>query len=101
MRFIVRRLLWLGPTLLVITLVTFGVLSHVLERPAAGPTLPLFFNPDPGAVERLARAAIRDVAGGALAPADAGVLSELGGAALPIVLPALDSLEPEGRARVV
>ncbi len=101
MRFIVRRLLWLGPTLLLITLVTFGVLSHVLEPSAPGPTLPLFFNPDPGAVERLARAAVREVSSGAPVPAKSAVLSELGGAALPIVLPALDSLEPAGRARVV
>jgi ABC-type dipeptide/oligopeptide/nickel transport system permease component len=102
MRSVLRRLLWLGPTLVLITLVTFGALSAALpDEPEADP-LPLFFNPHPGAVERLALHALRRVADAAEPTPEAEQeLARLGGAALPFVLPALDSLSPAGRARVV
>jgi peptide/nickel transport system permease protein len=102
MRSVLRRLLWLGPTLVLITLITFGVLSITLPADPAVAELPLFFNPDPGAVEHLALSALREVAAvGEASPAAQRELAQLGGAALPFVLPALDSLSPEGRARVV
>ena len=45
MRLVLRRLLWLAPTLLAITLVTFGVLSSALPPDPELADLPLFFNP--------------------------------------------------------
>jgi ABC-type dipeptide/oligopeptide/nickel transport system permease component len=102
MRLVLRRLLWLGPTLLAITLLTFAVLSSALPAEPELEDLPLFFNPEPGSVERLSRRALAQVA--ALDPAALEAertLTELGGAALPFVLPALDAQSPEERARVV
>jgi len=105
MRSVLRRLLWLGPALVLITMVTFGALSVVLGsdggRGDGAESLPLFFNPEPGSVERLATRALRDIAATESAPEAETELVQLGGAALPFVLPALDSLSPEGRARVV
>jgi ABC-type dipeptide/oligopeptide/nickel transport system permease component len=102
MRSVLRRLLWLGPTLVLITIVTFGALSAALPGELEVDPLPLFFNPHPGAVERLALRALRQVADAeGPAPEAEQELARLGGAALPFVLPALDSLSPDGRARVV
>jgi peptide/nickel transport system permease protein len=63
--------------------------------------LPVFFNAHPTGVRERAADAVRSIASGSRA-AVAGELSlaRLGGAALPYVLPALDSLEPLGRQRV-
>jgi ABC-type dipeptide/oligopeptide/nickel transport system permease component len=102
MRLVLRRLLWLGPTLLAITLLTFAVLSSALPADPELEDLPLFFNPDPGALERLSRRALEQIAATERAQPDAErTLTELGGAALPIVLPALDAQSPEERVRVV
>lgn len=105
MRSVLRRLLWLGPALLLITMVTFGALSMALRHdPAsagADADLPLFFNPEPGSVERVALRALRAVAASERAPEAEAELVQLGGAALPFVLPELDTLSPEGRGRVV
>lgn len=106
MRTVLRRLLWLGPALVLVTLVTFGALSLALgfdtrQAEVAQGGLPLFFNPEPGSVERLALGALRTIAASDSAPLAEAELAQLGGAALPFVLPALDSLSPEGRARVV
>lgn len=102
MRSVLRRLLWLGPALVVITMITFGALTLALRVDVSADDLPLFFNPAPGALERRARAALASVAA-APEPAETAraELTRLGGAALPYVLPALDSLTPEGRVRVV
>jgi ABC-type dipeptide/oligopeptide/nickel transport system permease component len=101
MRGLLRRVLWLGPTLILVTLVAFGVLASALPEQAGVPHLPLYLNPDPRGVEELALHAVaRVVAGGADAAAQADELARLGGAALPFVLPALDTLTPEGRGRV-
>lgn len=102
MRWVLRRLLWLGPTLVVVTLVTFGALTLALPAPPEERSLPVFFNADPAGVQRLAVRALRAITerrGDAEAAHEQ--LARLGGAALPFVLPALDSLTPEGRARVV
>ena len=102
MRLVLRRLLWLGPTLLAITLLTFAVLSSALPAEPEVAELPLFFNPEPGAVERLSRRALEQIAATeSRQPEAERTLTELGGAALPFVLPALDAQSPEERARVV
>jgi peptide/nickel transport system permease protein len=63
--------------------------------------LPLFFNRDPVSVRELSAAAMRAIArGGPSARPAAAELARLGGAALPYVLPALDSLDPDSRVRV-
>src|SRR5882672_1170744 len=96
-----RRLLWLGPTLLLVTIPTFWAVAK-LDEPSVsrgGESRPLFYNPNPlGAGERAVAAAMRVAAGeGALAER---TLENLGGAALPHVLPLLDSLRPEARRKV-
>jgi peptide/nickel transport system permease protein len=102
MRSVLRRLLWLGPALVLITMVTFGALSAALPVDRDAEHLPLFFNPEPGAVERLSRRAVGAVAASDAPDREAAAeLVRLGGAALPFVLPALDSLSPDARARVV
>jgi peptide/nickel transport system permease protein len=102
MRSVLRRLLWLGPAIVLMTMVTFGALSLAVRVEGDGEGLPLFFNPEPGAIERLSARAVRAIANSpAPDPALGAELARLGGAALPFVLPALDSLSPEGRARVV
>lgn len=62
---------------------------------------PLFVNLDPQGVADLAREAVRSVATrDARSGPSAQTLARLGGAALPHVLPKLDTLDPNGRARV-
>ena len=101
MRLVLRRLLWLGPMLLAITLTSFGILSSALPRDSELAELPLFFNPEPGAVERLATQALHQiVSSDGQQPEAERMLASLGGAALPYVLPALDAQSPEARARI-
>jgi ABC-type dipeptide/oligopeptide/nickel transport system permease component len=100
MREAIRRLLWLAPTLVVVTVLAFWAISRalLLDGPEA---LPLFFNTAPVGVRELAWQAATDVAqGGPQTERAERTLSELGGAALPHVLPRMDSLTPEGRQRV-
>lgn len=99
-RGLLRRALWLGPTLLFVTLVAFGVLASALPD-ASARRLPLFVNVDPAGVERLAQDAVARLASGEDEGRAADELARLGGAALPFVLPTLDTLTPEGRLRVV
>lgn len=102
MGLVLRRLLWLGPTLLAITLLSFGILSSALPPSAEFADLPLFFNPEPGAVDRLAAQALQQIVNSDGQQLEAErVLARLGGAALPYVLPALDAQSPEVRARLV
>jgi peptide/nickel transport system permease protein len=102
MRSVLRRLLWLGPAIVLITMVTFGALSVALRVDADAEALPLFFNPAPGAIERSSRRALTAIASTEQPdPAAASEFARLGGAALPYVLPALDSLNPDARGRVV
>lgn len=102
MRTLLWRLLWLGPSILLITVAAFGALSLAVPPSPGSSGLPLFFNPEPGGVERRAARLLAVIAepkpGAEGAPAE---LARLGGAALPYVLPVLDSLSPDGRARVV
>jgi peptide/nickel transport system permease protein len=116
----IRRLLWILPTLIGISIVTFLFLSYVPD-PTADPTiaatlsadkiaelrrerdldLPRFFNFSPVGVEERAARAMDAIADSA-PDADAArrELVHLGGAALPYVLPRLDSFSPERRAKV-
>lgn len=106
MRSAIRRLLG---GLLVLVAVSAGVFwaaaTFDARSGAARATpfaaLPVFFNAHPVGVRERAAGAMRAVAGGGRA-AVAGelALARLGGAALPYVLPALDSLEPQSRQRV-
>jgi ABC-type dipeptide/oligopeptide/nickel transport system permease component len=114
-----RRLLWAIPTLLATSLVLFGVATLApppVAPSAEGPAtlelfrqqwrsrfldLPAFFNPHPADVRTRALDAL-----GHLAADDADQdeaareLVHLGGAALPHVLPRLESLAPDARRRV-
>ena len=78
---------------------SFDARSELRATPFAA--LPVFFNGHPVGVRERAADAVRAIANGghAAIPAELA-LARLGGAALPYVLPALDSLEPEGRQRV-
>jgi ABC-type dipeptide/oligopeptide/nickel transport system permease component len=99
----VRRLLWLGPTLLVVTLPIFWAIARATDLTARAPSspLPLFFNPSPAGVRERALAAVSlVVAGGETAGDGAETLSRLGGAALPYVLAQFDALGPDARGRV-
>jgi peptide/nickel transport system permease protein len=120
LRHALRRLLWIVPILIGVTLASFALLSY-LPDPADDPALlgtlsteqlaslrrtrfldlPRFFNRRPldvaGRVERtLLRIGIDDL-GAEHARTE---LVRLGGAALPHLLPRLDALPPAARARV-
>jgi ABC-type dipeptide/oligopeptide/nickel transport system permease component len=91
--------LWLGPTLLVVTIPAFYATSKLEDASAtSAERLPLFFNEEPrGAAEHAVDAAKKVAAGD---PNGKTELSRLGGAALPHVLPLLDTLPPDARAKV-
>ncbi len=96
MRHALRRLLWLLPGLMLISLFGFWAVSRTLQ-PSAN-SLPRFFNPNPVSVRNLAEKAMADVAAGG--EDGRRELRRLGGAALPYVLPRLDTLAPSQRTRV-
>ncbi|HHH31511.1 MAG TPA: ABC transporter permease [Polyangiaceae bacterium] len=114
-RYAFRRLLWLVPSVLGVSLLSFFLLSF-LPSPAApvgvAPeewrdrflNLPLFFNPAPADVRSLANAQIKRLveapAGSPEAESAGEELVRLGGAALVVVLPSLDALPPGERIRV-
>lgn len=121
LRHILRRLLWLLPTLGFLTLASFALLSYVPDpaddahlastlgeerveelRRSRFLDLPRFFNPRPLDV----RARVDELVPRLLAndPQDAArataTLLRLGGAVLPHLLPRLDALDPESRAKL-
>ncbi len=101
MREALRRMLWLAPTLVGVTMIAFWAISRALAPSGANAELPLFFNPHPTGISDAAWTAAEQVAAdGPDAEQAANTLVRLGGAALPHVLPRLDSLSPEGRQRV-
>ncbi len=101
MREAIRRLLWLAPTLVVVTVLAFWAVSGALGDTQAWRARPLLFNPTPIGVRDIAWGAAQAVAEGGRESARAeATLARLGGAALPHVLPRLDSMSPEGRQRV-
>jgi ABC-type dipeptide/oligopeptide/nickel transport system permease component len=123
LRYAFRRVLWSIPTLVATSLFLFFVTTlapdpaspQSLEEartPASDPRvetarrarfldLPRFVNEDPQDVRSRARDAVAHVAADdAFRGVSARRLHELGGAALPYVLPALEALPPESRVRV-
>lgn len=120
LRLALRRLLWIVPTLIGISGLTFLFLSYIPD-PTADPAfiqalapddltrmrrerfldLPRFVNLAPVGVEERAAQAMSLVADDtALSEGARRELARLGGAALPYVLPRLDALAPERRVRV-
>ncbi len=111
MRHALGRILWIVPSLALVSLLAFVILVGA-SASASGfggdvlterrlRALPLFLNPTPADVRSLALDAAaliaRDDPDTATATA---TLVRLGGAALPHLLPTLESLPPAGRARV-
>jgi peptide/nickel transport system permease protein len=113
MRHALRRVLWIIPISFVISVCAFWLLTAGAGfRVSLGPgatdepaydraALPRFFNSNPESLRDRAARAVRSIAENTDdAPAAQRELAQLGGAALPHVLPAFDSLAPDGRARV-
>jgi ABC-type dipeptide/oligopeptide/nickel transport system permease component len=120
MRHALRRLFWIVPILIGVTLTSFALLSYVpdpADDPAVTATLageralelkrsryldlPRFFNERPlDVVGRVDAALAHLAADDPLADEARATLVRLGGAALPYLLPRLDGLEPAARARV-
>jgi ABC-type dipeptide/oligopeptide/nickel transport system permease component len=120
LRHALRRLLWIVPILIGVTLTSFALLSYVpdpAEDPAVTATLgdehalelkrsrfldlPRFFNERPlDVVGRVDEALAHLAADDRFADGARATLVRLGGAALPYLLPRLDGLEPEARSRV-
>jgi ABC-type dipeptide/oligopeptide/nickel transport system permease component len=120
LRHALRRLLWIVPILIGVTLTSFALLSYAPD-PADDPAvlsslpeeqatelrrsrfldLPRFFNDRPVDLAERARGALAKLAtGGEGAGSAAALLVRLGGAAFPFLLPRLDALEPPARSRV-
>jgi peptide/nickel transport system permease protein len=122
LRYALRRVLWSIPTLLATSLFLFLVVTTLapdpIRRESRGPAdaaserieearrsqffdLPRFVNYDPRDVRSGAQGALAQVASDD--PRDqeegASALQRLGGAALPYVLPLLDTLSPDARGR--
>jgi peptide/nickel transport system permease protein len=125
LRYALRRILWAIPTLLATSLVLFfvttlapdpidlaGLAGEEADASAAHAKLeearrtrfldlPRFVNPQPVDVRSRALEALAHVAGDdAHHPAAERELQRLGGAALPYVLPLLETLRPDARRRV-
>jgi ABC-type dipeptide/oligopeptide/nickel transport system permease component len=117
LRYALRRVLWAIPTLIATSLVLFlvttlapdpvppadgaGALSADEARRARFLDLPRFVNTSPADVRSRAREALAHLASGdAQAVGAAEQLRRLGGAALPYVLPLLETLAPDARGRV-
>jgi peptide/nickel transport system permease protein len=102
----IRRLFGIALTLIAVSVGMFWASVSYARRPGNRPVspfaaLPVFFNPRPVGVRELSTNALRSIArGGPSAVAARASLARLGGAALPYVLPALDSLDPRSRERV-
>jgi peptide/nickel transport system permease protein len=111
LRYALRRVLWSIPTLLATSLVLFFVTTLAPDpiAPFDRETqrsqffdLPRFVNPDPQDVRSNAREALLLLADSSESQQKGGAieLRRLGGAALPYVLPLLESLPPDARRRV-
>ncbi|HET7540139.1 MAG TPA: hypothetical protein VFK05_09710 [Polyangiaceae bacterium] len=106
MRAAIRRLFGIALTLIAVSVGLFWAAVSYARRPgnphlSEFAALPVFFNPRPMGVRDLSAGALQVIArGGQPAGAARTLLARLGGAALPYVLPALDSLDPRSRERV-
>jgi len=101
MRRAIERLTFLLLSFAAASLVSFALLARLAERAQGGERQPLLVNLSPRDVRELTLAAVRRVAanGQGATPARAELV-RLGGAALPHVLPYLESLDPAARGRV-
>ncbi|MFZ5894196.1 MAG: hypothetical protein ACOY0T_24260 [Myxococcota bacterium] len=99
MRRALARLLAVALTLGLTSAVALAALSMLARPPGGGVELPFYFNPTPRNVHDLARDALRRITAGHDPEAER-TLVRLGGAALPHVLPDLDTLAPSARGRV-
>jgi peptide/nickel transport system permease protein len=119
LRHALRRLLWIVPILIGVTLASFALLSY-LPDPADDPALlgtltaeqlaslrrsrfldlPRFFNQRPFDVARRVEQTLLQMGGDARVEQARADLVRLGGAALPHLLPRLDALPPAARAQV-
>lgn len=102
MRRAIERLTFLLLSFAAASLVSFALLARLSDRAQTGQqALPLLVNLGPRDVRELTLRAVRRVAsGGPDAPQASAELVRLGGAALPHVLPFLESLDPAARGRV-
>jgi peptide/nickel transport system permease protein len=99
LRYALRRALWMLPTLVATTLVAFWFLSR-MPGEVSSAQLPLFVNPSPRDVRSLAESSVDELAREVEADGARDRLVILGGAALPFVLPRLESLGAGHRTRV-
>jgi hypothetical protein len=102
MRRAIEKLTFFVLSLALSSLVTFALFARLTNRAGSEPaSLPLLVNTHPHDSRDLTLAAVREAAaGGRSAEHARGELARLGGAALPHVLPALESLDPAARGRV-
>jgi peptide/nickel transport system permease protein len=102
MRRAIEKLTFLLLSFAIASVASFALLARITDRGApTRASLPLLVNARPHDVRDLALAAVREVAaGGAGAPNAARELARLGGAALPHVLPLLETLDPLARGRM-
>jgi len=102
----IRRLFGIALTLIAVSVGMFWASASYAKRAGnqrASPfaAFPVFFNPYPTGVRDLATNAVQAIAHGGLPAVAARIsIARLGGAALPYVLSALDSLDPRSRERV-
>lgn len=103
----IRRLLGVALSLIAISVGVFWALATYESRQSerrASPfaALPVFFNARAVGLRELLREAVPRVAHGGPGADEAGrTLARLGGAALPELLPALDTFDPRSRERLV
>jgi len=96
-----RRFLWLGPTLFGLTIPMFWLLARSTDSGViASERLPLFVNRAPRGVRERALDALDRLGSGLPEDPSQPSLAYLGGAALPHVLPRLDTLAPDVRGGV-
>jgi ABC-type dipeptide/oligopeptide/nickel transport system permease component len=116
LRFAFRRMLWVFPSVIGVSLVTFYLLSLVprgdavptteQERRRAFDDLPLFVNLSPRDIRSRVEVAEEAIIISEHAPGEMSrergqtELVRLGGAALPVLLPELDELHPSERVRI-
>ncbi|HYQ02114.1 MAG TPA: hypothetical protein VER96_25745 [Polyangiaceae bacterium] len=102
----IRRLFGIALTLIAVSVGMFWASASYARRTGAQhaspfAAFPVFFNPRPSGVRDLSTRALHAIAHGGQPAVGARLsLARLGGAALPYVLPALDSLDPRSRERV-
>lgn len=102
---LLRRLLWLIPSLLLTTVLAFSALSVLAAQHLAETRLPLFFNPRPRGVEQYTQEALQLMGRATSSIAEtqraAQMIRHVGAAAFPQLATEIDTLPLEARFRVV